>query len=98
LLHSETTAVRSLAMSALGGIADPTAIAPLSALLGDRDEKIRIDAVEALGRTGEDATPAEAESCLEHLSGCLNDPSDDVRRQTHLWIEAIRKKAGTAGK
>jgi HEAT repeat protein len=96
LLKSEKPAVRSMAAITLGGIPDPTVIAPLAGLLTDTEERVRVDAAEALGQVGEKSATIEAQRCLDHLSRCLNDPSAEVKRCARYWIDTVRKTPGAS--
>jgi HEAT repeats len=80
-LHLPDPAAREVAIRSLGKSANPRAVAPLVALLGDTDRDTREHAVRALGALGEGA--------VEPLIRALADPDWHVRTGAAVALRII---------
>jgi HEAT repeat protein len=72
------------AASVLGGIGGPAAIKALTEVLADKDEDLRITALESLAEIG-------TARCLALLKKYQNDPSENVRETVVYWLNWIAK-------
>jgi HEAT repeat protein len=68
----------------LGSIGGPAAIKALAKVLADKDEDLRITALESLAEIG-------TARCLALLNKYRNDPSEEVREVVAYWLNWISK-------
>ena len=88
-MRHEPTVVE-LAATSLARIG-PAAVDPLIETMSDTDPRIRVQAIQALGRMGPPAAPA-----VPHLIAALNDPDVYVRRNAAHTLGEIGPEAAEA--
>jgi HEAT repeat protein len=84
LNHADEHA-RLHAVLALRQIGLPDVAAPLASALADKSPKVRLQAVEALGTLGKDAT-----SAVPALEKLANDPDEDVKKAVASLLERLK--------
>lgn len=89
-LDSSDDGQRSRAAQELGQTQSPTAVAPLTSVLNDKNSEVRLRAVQALGRTGDVAA-------ITQLTAALDDPIAEVRSAASRSINQIRNPSDARG-
>ena len=90
MLKNDNPELRRGAVAVLGGIKDTSTIKPISHLLKDQDEKLRIAGIEALAEIG-------TAHCLALIESCLQDPSEKTRENAAYWYKDLASTLGNAG-
>ncbi len=75
---------RRTAIKVLGELDDPRAVEPLVALLDEKDNQVRLDALDALARLGNPA-------CLDALNRLLKDADKSIRHRAAQVIASIKQ-------
>ena len=84
-LASDNASVRADAVRHLAATRQPGTNTLLLPMLSDPDEQVRMQALRSVGQSGRD------EATLEAIRGCLQDPSDKVRRAAERMVASMER-------
>lgn len=94
ILLSGSSCAKLTAVGILGGIGDSSTIGYLVKLMIDPDEQLRIAAIEALARMGEEHSTKMGDECLRLIEERLKDESDRVSETAIYWSCVLRQALG----
>jgi HEAT repeat protein len=88
---------RVVAAYTLGHIASPETIEPMSDLLTDPNEWVRLAAVESLAQMAEHLPPVLASWCCQLIEQCVTDEVERVRETALYWSGELRRQVAVIG-